>query len=303
MTKIKRLFLSITLLVIISIGFTMAWPIEYSKAEDIALAPAVHTYDDTIQISLEESDERSDGYIEMPWENDVPKTDTKLSYNATKEMRVDDPYGFDKGRIGSETDVTIPSAWPYSYTREADLIQYFKTTLPPLRDQGSEGTCWAHSSMSLMENYLLFNHGNDLHGAVSRNATEDVPAINYSELQLAYFYYHSNTNPIISNQGGDSVIFTLTKGDNFKSVGGNLLLSAETLIKWRGAVDESLVPYSTAGNFSTDEQLRAETGLSEEMAYEYDVAHLTNAYYINIHTNSNQVKPLKSLNVYSNHHS
>lgn len=230
------------------------------------------------------------GYLEMPWDNDVPAVDTGLSYSDARDMLVDNPLALDKGRITGDFDETIPSAWPYSYSDDDQLIQYFDTVLPSLKNQGSEGTCWAHSAISLVENYLLFNNGSDLHGTVSRNANGDTPAVNYSELHLAYFYYHNNINPIIPNQTGDKLTYNMGDNESFKAAGGNLLLAAETLTKWRGAVDETLVPYSMADNFTSAAQLKAESGLSDDIAYKEDVAHLTSAYTINIHTNPNQVK-------------
>ena len=230
------------------------------------------------------------GYLEMPWDKDVPAVDTGLSYSDARDMLVDNPLDLDKGRINEGYDETIPSAWPYSYSDDDRLIQYFNTVLPSLKNQGTEGTCWAHSAISLVENYLLFNYGSDLHGKVSRNAEGDTPAINYSELHLAYFYYHNNINPIIPNQTSDKLTYNMGNNESFKATGGNLLLAAETLTKWRGTVDETLVPYSMADDFISNSQLKAESGLSDAIAYKEDVAHLTSAYMINIHTNPNQVK-------------
>ena len=224
-----------------------------------------------------------DGYIEMPWDDDVPAVNPNISVHEAGALLVKDDNWLDRGG----DDFNLPVAWPYDHSRTTELNEWFDTKLTPLRNQGSEGTCWAHSSMSLIENYLLFHNGKDINGTVGRNAGDIMPGVNYSELQLAYFYYHNNENPLIS---GQTDIVTLTDDNSFLAIGGNLGIAGQTLMKWRGAVDEALVPYSFSEQFDTAAELKAEEGLPEYLAYKEDVVHITKSYQISIKNNPAQVK-------------
>lgn len=226
-----------------------------------------------------------DGYIEMPWDEEVPAADSKISFREAKDILVKDSEGPDRGIWDDDFD--LPSAWPCSYTSTDVLNSWFDTKLAPLRNQGSEGTCWAQSSISLLEHYLMFHNGSDLEGYVNRNSVGNIHGVNYSELQLAYFYYHNTENPIISGQT-DSISVPGTK--SFMAIGGNLRLAAQTLSKWRGAVDETLVPYSLTSTFTTGDELRALSGMPEYLAYKDDLVHLKNEYQISIKNNTAQVK-------------
>ena len=226
-----------------------------------------------------------DGYDEQPCDFDTPAVDPALSYSEVRSMLIYDGNRDVRGTITNE-DYSVPASYPYSYTEKDELRNYLKSELTPVRDQGAEGSCWAHSAISLIENYILRNGKQDLNGTTAIDSNGIVPGINYSELHLAYFYYHNGKNPIITNQN-DTLTFT---GQSFIDFGGNLRNAAQSLMTWRGVVDEILVPYESKSLLTSSTQMQAKTGIQDGFTYDDDVAHLTNAYRINVKENAAQVK-------------
>ena len=142
-----------------------------------------------------ENNQVSDYYI-LPFEKDVPGVNPSLSFKESKNMLVKNKYLIGKSTITTE-DYNVESAYPCEYSDIDRLSQYLNTQLPPTRNQYQYGLCWAFSSAFLMESYMLRNNTNNEYG----NITKDT--IDLSELQLAYFTFHNNTNPIISGQEND----------------------------------------------------------------------------------------------------
>lgn len=140
-------------------------------------------------------------------------------------------------------------------------------TLPAIRDQSPYGSCWAFATNAAQELSLLRTN----------QGTKDL-----SELQLAYFTYHSVTDPL-GGTDGDSV--TYTGSVNYLEKGGNYSYATAALMNWVGAADESRVPYSQAGASISN-------GLEASLAYGADVAHLQNVYQINIKQNRDEVKKM-----------
>ena len=236
-------------------------------------------------LNVDGADSRDDnyGYIPGEWEYNVPEVDPSLSYQEARNLLTPNNKKF----TGAFSNA-VESAYPYSYTNETQLKNYLTTELPPLRSQGSEGTCWAHSSMSLIENYILTNSKKDQNGTASITSNGLIPGINYSELQLAYYYYHDNSK-LFENKSGDMMSFN--GSDSFANMGGNLLLAAQVMTNGIGAVDETVIPYSTVSQFSTTEQKQAKSGINDsKYSTQSNVANLKNAYYINLHSNPDQVK-------------
>lgn len=162
----------------------------------------------------------------------------------------------------------VPAAYPgSSYADSAAVVQ---TNYPEVRNQNPYGTCWAFSSLGLAEFDLI----ND--GAAS-------PSIDLSELQLAYFLFNSAVDPLGGTKGDQSKYYNENASVNYLNYGGNYEMAARRLAQWSGAVNESLVPYSGASTVLS-------SGLPDEYAYQYDVAHLQNAYCINIKQNADDVK-------------
>ncbi len=233
------------------------------------------------------------GYIEMPWDKNLPKADPRISFEDAKDLLVDEDDRFRDVKKGI-TDQEPPSSYPADYDDEEGLRAHISTHLPPLRDQSPYGTCWAHSAMAMMETYLINNAPDekDRNGVVTRENSD------YSELHLAYFYYRKLANPMVGDQGDQVNLlyngsFSQTEARSILNFGGNLGLAAQALMNWKGAVDEEFVPYSYAPDIVSTEAGTSGTrpeGIPDEAGYDEDTIHLQNVYRINITKNSNQVK-------------
>lgn len=164
---------------------------------------------------------------------------------------------------GISTYSAIPSAYPAAYQNS---ISYISSKYPANRDQNPYGTCWAFSTMGLAE-FDLINKG-------IYTAANDL-----SELQLAYFAYNSVLDPLGGTAGDVSKYHNENTSVSYLNAGGNYEMAARRLMQWIGATNESDVPYSLAAS-------TVENGLSGEYAYNHDVAHLDNAYIINIRNNA-----------------
>lgn len=265
--------------------------IQLTSSVSFAAAPQPVGLPEPEDIDIEEEHHPA-GYVEMPWDSGLPDVDERISFEEAKEMLVDDDSPFINNKKGITSD-TPASCFPASYEDTDDIRAYLRTNLPPLKDQGNYGTCWAHASAALFETYLIHNtDARDRHGIVNRNT------IDYSELQLAYFYYRKLANPMIGDQGDQ--LNLLYKGDcddsghkSLLNFGGNIGSAAQTLINWKGMTDESVVPYSYAPVIETaeaDGTASASGVISDDLGYDEDAAHLKNSYEINIVTNSTQVK-------------
>ena len=168
---------------------------------------------------------------------------------------------------GISTYSLLPAAYPDTYQNS---VAYISSKYPENRDQNPYGTCWAFSSLGLAE-FDLINKG------VYTSAND------LSELQLAYFTYNSVLDPLGGTEGDVSKYHEENTSTCYLNVGGNYEMAARRLMQWIGAVNESEVPYSEAKS-------TIESGLPEEYAYNHDVAHLDNAYIINIKNDAEGVK-------------
>jgi C1A family cysteine protease len=151
---------------------------------------------------------------------------------------------------------------PASYMNSlAQLVEKY----PNIRDQGDYNTCWAFSAAGLAEFDLITD-----------NLTAD-RTVDLSEYQITYFTYHNQTDTF-GGTAGDSLT-TLT---DYLQFGGNLDYTSRTLLQWQGVAEELLMPYSNS--------LVSSQSFGSSYAFDQDVAHLQNAYIINIHTNQSAVK-------------
>lgn len=98
------------------------------------------------------------------------------------------------------------------------------TYLPPVRDQGPFGTCWAFGSMGSMESTFLKR------GGVSKD---------FSEAHLAYFAYVDIGPEMPAFTQGDPSF----GNDPIFDQGGQVWKSTALLSRWTGAVNESDRPY------------------------------------------------------------
>lgn len=153
------------------------------------------------------------------------------------------------------------SAVPSSYM---NTLSELVAAYPSTRSQGDYNTCWSFSAVGLAEFDLIKD-----------NKTAD-KSIDLSELQLTYFAYH-NAEDAFGGTFGDA--FTVS-GD-YRQFGGNLAYCTRTLLQWQGVINESDLPYT---------QVAATKTLGSSYAFSKDVAHLQNAYIINIHENPDSVK-------------
>lgn len=152
----------------------------------------------------------------------------------------------------------------------ASLENYYVTdNLPEIRNQGAYGSCWAFASLAL--------------GEINMRKTEQL-SMDLSELQLAYFTYHTVVDPLGGTEG-DKNYLGASAGD-FLQQGGNIMLALQTLANWKGAASEEVLPYNDESC-----QNALEDGIEESYAYE-DVAHIKNAYIVNLKENAQEAKEL-----------
>lgn len=170
------------------------------------------------------------GYQDMVWvDEDGNETDGDNSYKQ-----------HDNG-LSHSSYMNLPS----SYSMVSEDI------LPPVRNQGKWGTCWAHSSICSMETNMI------------KKGLADKSQVDYSERHLSYFAHKKN---VAFADGADAY-------DNQYSWygGGNYRMAAFQLAAWNGAAAESDYPYSSYGNMEDlDESVRSAS-----------VCHLTDASTLN----------------------
>lgn len=158
-------------------------------------------------------------------------------------------------------DEAIPTSFP------ENKINGIESAYPSVRNQNPYGTCWAFSSIGLAE-FDLINDG-----------LED-KSVDFSELQLAYFTYNSVLDSLGGTKGDSAVYHSNNTSTSFLNAGGNYAWATRRMSQWVGTVNESIVPYA-----------KAESGeLDSSYAYDYDVAHLQNAYRVNIKSQPDEVK-------------
>lgn len=159
-----------------------------------------------------------------------PDHEPGISYSAQDEIEAEIPSSYDSRA--------------YNY-------------ITPVRNQGSLGTCWAHSALASTEASMVKNNGASL------------DKINYSERQLAWFAYNSKgTNDPIGNTGND---YNEIDGDNKLAfdLGGNDYKAAFSLTRWQGSGSETVSGLGYAGD-----------AVNNSLAYKAD-AHVQNVYFYN----------------------
>ena len=149
---------------------------------------------------------------------------------------------------------------------------YKPTNLPALRRQSPYGTCWAFASTALAELSVLKN-----------SPQKDASTIDFSELHTAYFTNHFVVDPLGGTEGDNNIFICQDK--NFLDLGGNYFLVMYAFENWRGAADETTVPYEKAP------EALLPAGLDASLAYQ-DVAHMRNAYKVSIRKNPEAAKTL-----------
>ncbi len=120
--------------------------------------------------------------------------------------------------------------------------------LPAVRNQGTEGSCWAHAGMTMAESSLI------------KQGYESASSVDFSEKHLAWFAMGTDA-PEGDPLHGD---FSALGAPKAFSAGGNMDDVMFTLMSWTGVDLESDVPY---GDF--------ENGVDESHRY-HSYAHLRN---------------------------
>lgn len=143
----------------------------------------------------------------------------------------------------------------YADPQTASLPEKYdqRSSVSPIKDQGSFGSCWAFSALSGMET------------SYARSTGQQFPDL--SEFHLAYFMYHTAEDPL-GGTAGDVV--TASNPSNFMQIGGNSYYSMWTLLNWKGAASESSYAYPSSTSFLFP---------SKDKAYD-SFAHLQNVYRI-----------------------
>ena len=139
-----------------------------------------------------------------------------------------------------------------------------KNIITPVRSQQGDQTCWAFSAVSSAETSIL-RQGMTLSGS-----SASVSSLDLSELQLIYFFYHSQPD----QTGGLAGDRTEALGTNYLERGGSGIFTTFALANWTGVTEESnTAPYDFAS-----------PGLSLpiSMSRNMDVAHMQNAVWVDM---------------------
>ncbi len=177
------------------------------------------------------------------------------------------PSTVDKDVPEYNSEISAYSNLPASYP---DDMKTYNQRYPDNRNQNPYGTCWAFSSIGLAE-FDLINDGNF------------DKSIDLSELQLAYFTFNSVKDPLGGTEGDYAKYYNENTSTSYLNYGGNYEMAARRMAQWVGNTKDADVPYKNAASTVTN-------GLADEYAYNHDVAHLENAYAINLKSNVDDVK-------------
>lgn len=125
-----------------------------------------------------------------------------------------------------------------------------------VKDQGENETCWAFSSIAVMEANLIKNG--------KANADIDL-----SENQFAYFFYNRQNDRLGYTEGD----YNRTLRGDYLSGGGTLWGSGLALATWAGVTTEDRSPYMTKP--SNDLCYESKYSVKNVYMYEYDISSLS----------------------------
>jgi len=150
--------------------------------------------------------------------------------------------------VASGDDYSSSSLSYYNGFEDADY-------LPSIRNQGSEGCCWAFSSIGTIETDLIKKGYSDT-------------SIDLSELQLAYFTTFNYTDPK-GLHNNDTVTYS---GDRNKylSLGGSTVRAYHYIMDQVGPIAEKYAPYEKGTSYDMD----------DSYALNRNFGHVKNAYVI-----------------------
>ena len=198
-------------------------------------------------------------------------TNVNVNVNSNTEKTSTTPYSDMKTGYHGEVEV---SATPlvekedeirnYKASSSDDIPASYKTeNLPSIRNQNPYNTCWAFSATALAELSLI---------------KRENLSLDLSELQIANFTNRTVEDPLGGTRGDKNY---LCEEDIF-DVGGNQIYAMMSYASWVGATTEEKVPYSWAA-------IVQQNGLDAKYAYD-DIAHMKNAYIININADREAAK-------------
>lgn len=253
--KLTALTLSLTLAVTSVLGgvTSVVWADETGNTQINELAPVL--------VKVEEEAIVEDAFADA-------SKDKKLALVIPEETYYQDE---DTGFIWSERAFNVLESEPVGDVALAkgtlpEAFQWYgavKNAYPGTRNQGGYGTCWAFATTACAEFDLVKNHG------FSASSTD------LSELQIAYFTYHSAIDEL-KGLSGDGIIGL--SGD-YLQMGGNSGFATTALSQWKGYTTESTIPYSWAENT-----------IPSKYAQYNNIAKLKTSVQMDIHNNSNAVK-------------
>lgn len=173
-------------------------------------------------------------------------------------------------RILRSTPESIPAKYPSDPINQSEFDAY----MPPLRDQGDFGSCWAHSAMALAEIGLRKN------GIITNND------LDLSELHLAYFSYNFVVDPL-EGTAGDGNYGDFIGKNNYLAGGGNLEYASRVLAMWTGAADEAIATYPSGAE-------NLPKSLDAGIAYD-DLAHIVGYNAVSINASDADREAVKRL--------
>ncbi len=139
-----------------------------------------------------------------------------------------------------------------------------KNIITPVRSQKGDQTCWAFSAVSSAETSIL-RQGLSVSGSKA-----SVSSLDLSELQLIYFFYHSQPD----QTGGLAGDRTEALGTNYLERGGSGIFTTFALANWTGVTEESnTAPYDFAS---------PSLSLPISMSRNMDVAHMQNTIWVDM---------------------
>ena len=185
------------------------------------------------------------------------------NYHDVDFVTPEEPAALTVNSVGGPLAAMAATPVPSSYS------SVLNNQVMSVKNQGSDGTCWAFSATACVEA-----------GLIASGAT----GVDLSTLQLVNFFYNDKIDPL-GNATGDK---TTSVGANCLDRGGNHLFTMWGLAGWTNGATETTLPYN-----NSNRTMAANGTLPETYANDYDIAHLQNAYILPYSTSSSNMQNIK----------